>query len=219
MPFRRAPNCATGPLWVWKCRTTHPSTRVGTPQPLHKLHKKTDTQAVRSKLSGSGSIGRRGNRLGHLAAMCERQPVRQPAGRFLRRLAVEGHHRRGHPRLPVKLGPPPVTDGHHFDLVRMPADSFFEMVNDHLSGGPTARSEVPVILRRRHVRSSEDDHEGASTMPPVWGSSDDPTEEKCALSGCPQDLHASSTVFPQSGGYRRRNAAPGHSKGRMRGYC
>ena len=40
------------------------------------------------------------------------------------------------PGLPSKLGTPPVADGHHFDLVRTPADGFFEMLNGHLSWGP-----------------------------------------------------------------------------------
>ena len=155
-------------------------------------------QAVRSKPSRPALVGRR-ERLSGVAAMRERQPGSQLLDRLLRGLAVEGHHGGLHSRLPLKLGTPPVADGHHFDLVRTPADSFFEMVNDHLSGGSTLRSGAAVILRRRHVRSSEDDREGAVHNPPFQGSSADPIEEKCALSGCPQDMHGPSTVFPQMG--------------------
>ena len=156
-------------------------------------------QAVRSKPPTPALVGGRRNRLRHLAAIRERQPGSQLLRRLLWGPAVEGHHGGRHARVPAKLGTPPVADGHHFDLVRTPADSFFEMVNDHLSGGPTLRSGTTVILRGRHVRSSEDDHEGAVHNPVVWGSSADLAEEKCALSGCPQDLHGSSTVFPQTG--------------------
>ena len=92
--------------------------------------------------------------------MGERQPGRQLLDRLLRGLAVEGHHGGLHSRLPLKLGTPPVADGHHFDLVRTPADGFFEMLNGHLYGGRTFQSGTLVILRRRHERSSEDDREG-----------------------------------------------------------
>ena len=156
-------------------------------------------QAVRSKPPGPASVGRCGDGLGCLAAMRKRQPGRQLPCRLLRGLAVEGHHGGRHARVSAKLGTPPVADRHHFDLVRTPADSFFEMVNNHLSGGSTLRSGAAVILRRRHVRSSEDDREGAVHNPPFQGSSADPIEEKCALSGCPQDMHGPSTVFPQMG--------------------
>ena len=156
-------------------------------------------QAVRSNPSGPASVGGCGERLGRLAAMRKRQPGSQAAGRFLGGLAVEGHHGGRHARVSPELGTPPVADGHHLDLVRTPADSFFEMVNDHLYGGPTFRPGTSVILRGRHVRSSEDDREGVVHNPRFRGSSADPDEEKCALSGCPQDLHGSSTVFPQTG--------------------
>jgi hypothetical protein len=156
-------------------------------------------QAGRSKPWRPALVGRRSNRLRCLAAMRERQPRSQLVGRLLWGLAVEGHHGGLHARVPPKLGTPPVTDGHHLDLVRTPADSFFEMVNDHLFGGPTLQSGATVILRRRHVRSSEGDREGVVHTPRFHGSSAVPAEEKCALSGCPQDLHGSSTVFPQTG--------------------
>ena len=94
-------------------------------------------QAVRSKVSKPDLVRRRCDRLGDVAAMRERQPRGQLAGRLLRSLAVEGHHRGGHPGFPRQLGAPPVAHGRHVDLVRTPTYSFFEVVNDHLSGGPT----------------------------------------------------------------------------------
>ena len=148
--------------------------------------------------------------------MRERQPGSQLLDRLLRGLAVEGHHRGRHAGLPAKLGTPPVADGHHLDLVRTPANGFFEMLNGHLSGGPTFQSGTPVILRRRHVRSSEDDREGLVHSPRFRGSSADPREEKSALSGSPQDFHGSSTGFPQPGGSDEVVPLGGRSEGRMR---
>jgi hypothetical protein len=75
------------------------------------------------------------------------------------------------------------------------------MMNDHLFGGPAFQPGVPVILRRRHAGSSEDDREGLVHRLSFRGSSADPREEKSALSGSPQDLHGSSTVFPQMRGF------------------
>jgi len=169
-------------------------------------------QAVRSKVSKPDLVRRRCDRLGDVAAMRERQPRGQLAGRLLRRLAVEGHHRGGHPGFPRQLSAPPVADGRHVDLVRTPTYSFFEVVNDHLSGGPTDYAGMPgwdqtltnqsgaaVILRRRHARSSEGKREGVVHSPGLPRSTRDPVKEKSASSGCPQDFHASSTGFPQLG--------------------
>jgi len=97
--------------------------------------------------------------------MRERQPGGQLSGRLFWRLAVKGHHCGGHARSASELRTPPVADGHHFDLVRTPADVFFEMVNVHLFGLPPDRkSGAPVILRGCDVRSSETDHEATSTI-------------------------------------------------------
>jgi hypothetical protein len=165
-------------------------------------------------------VSSRCNRLGYVAAMRERQPRGQLAGRLLRRLAVEGHHRGGHPGFPRQLSAPPVADGRHVDLVRTPTYSFFEVVNDHLSGGPTDyagmsgwdqtltnQSGAAVILRRRHARSSEGKREGVVHSPGLPRSSRDPVKEKSASSGCPQDFHVSSTGFPQLGSVRLKGSA------------
>jgi hypothetical protein len=156
-------------------------------------------QAVRSKPSTPALVGRGRDRLRGMAPMRERQPGSQLLDGLLRGLAVEGHHGGWHAGVPAKLGTPPVADGHHLDLVRTPGNRFFEMLNGHLCGGSTFQSGAGVILRRRHVRSSEDDREGPVHSPRFRGSSADPREEKSALSGSAQDLHASSTVFPQTG--------------------
>jgi hypothetical protein len=84
------------------------------------------------------------------------------------------------------------------------------MMDDHLSGGLTEQTKesgwdqtlsnqsgAPVILRGRHGRSSEGKREGVVQIPRPSRSSADPVKEKSALSGCPQDFHATSTGFPQ----------------------
>lgn len=169
-------------------------------------------QAVRSQNSWPALRGRCCNRLGYVAPMRERQPRGQLAGRLLRRLAIEGHHGRGHAGLSGQLSTPSVADGRHVDLVRTPTYSLFKVVNDHVSGGLTEcagmsgwdqtltnRSGAPVILRGRHDRSSEGMHEGTVHNPDRGRSSADPAKEKSASAGCPQDLHVPSTGFPQQG--------------------
>ena len=147
--------------------------------------------------------------------MRERQPGSQLLDRLLRGLAVERHHGGLHAGVPAKLSTPPVADGHDLDLVRTPADGLFEMLNGHLSGGPTFQSGAPVILRRRHMRSSEDDREGPVHTPAFGGSSADPREEKSALSGSPQDFHGPSTAFPQPGRFDEVYTLARCSEGRM----
>lgn len=64
--------------------------------------------------------------------MGKRQPLGEMARRFVGRLAVERHHRSGHARHPTQVRPPPIADGHHFDMVRPPANAFFKTVNSHV---------------------------------------------------------------------------------------
>jgi hypothetical protein len=89
-------------------------------------------QAVRSKGLGPALDSRRGQRLRRLAAVCERQPRGQLAGRLFWGLAVERHHRRWYPGRAAELSSPAVADGRHLDLVRTPADGLFEMMNCHV---------------------------------------------------------------------------------------
>lgn len=125
---------------------------------LHNLHRKADTQDVRSKGSRPALVGRRCNRLGYVAAMRERQPRGQLAGRLFWGLAVEGHHCGRHAGLPGQLGTPTVADGRYLDVVRTPTNRFFEMFNVHLSGDPTECVEVRRLSSDRldSVRSADD---------------------------------------------------------------
>jgi hypothetical protein len=86
-----------------------------------------DPAERRRALDGGQSDG-----LGCLAAVCERQPRGQLTGRLLWRLAVEGHHGGRHASGPAELRAPAIGDRRYLDLVRTPADSFFEMMNGHL---------------------------------------------------------------------------------------
>jgi hypothetical protein len=124
-------------------------------RPLNNSAHKADTQAVRSKVSWASLAGWR-NRLSYMTPMREGQPRRQLAGRLLWSLPVEGHHRGGHAWFPRQLGAPPVADWRHVNLVRTPAYGFFEVVNDHLSGGPTNQAG--------NVRLGPDTHQSVRSV-------------------------------------------------------
>jgi hypothetical protein len=64
--------------------------------------------------------------------MGERQPLGQLPRRFIRRLPIEGHHRRGDARPSPQLRTPSVVDGRDLDLVRAPANDFFVSMNVHV---------------------------------------------------------------------------------------
>ena len=91
--------------------------------------------------------------------MCQRQPLRQVMGRFVRCGAVKRHHRGRHPRTSAELRPPPVADAGHFDLVRAPTDGLFKMMNFHVCD-VSLELGTRTILFGKAVRSSEATHEG-----------------------------------------------------------
>ena len=68
--------------------------------------------------------------------MGHRQPVRELLGGPIGGLAVERHHRRRHAGSAPQLGAPAIPDGRHLDLVRTPADGFFEAMNVHVFSCP-----------------------------------------------------------------------------------
>ena len=137
MPFRRAPNCATGPTFLRRTNLhrntlTGPELRVGG-RPL-------DTDLVGPGLSRpAGNVGdvpvlRRGCRL---TTMGEREPVGQVLGGLGRGETIKGHHRRRNARRAHELGPPSIADGHDLNGVRAPADSLFETMSNHSDLGWT----------------------------------------------------------------------------------
>jgi hypothetical protein len=81
----------------------------------------------------------------------------EPVGQLLRRLvrggAIKRHHRCRHPGLPPQLRTPSVADGHHFDLVRAPANGLFESMNDHVVW--SARNVFETIERRPILRGRD----------------------------------------------------------------
>jgi hypothetical protein len=64
--------------------------------------------------------------------MRQRQPIRQLPCRLVRRRPVKRHHGGWHAGQSLKLRAPAVADGRYFDVVRAPANSLFECMNDHV---------------------------------------------------------------------------------------
>jgi hypothetical protein len=64
-----------------------------------------------------------------VAAVCQDQPFAELLRRFIRRLTVKGHERRGHAGYPSDLRAPAVADERHFDFIPAAAYGFFEVVN------------------------------------------------------------------------------------------
>ncbi len=64
------------------------------------------------------------------------EPVRELVRGGIGRLTIERHHCRRQARHAPQLRTPPVTHGRDFDLVRTPADGFFEAMNVHVFGCP-----------------------------------------------------------------------------------
>jgi hypothetical protein len=60
------------------------------------------------------------------------EPLGQLSRRFVWRLPIEGHHRRRHAGPSPQLRAPSVADERDLDLVRAPANDFFESMNDHV---------------------------------------------------------------------------------------
>ncbi|HEY3057641.1 MAG TPA: hypothetical protein VGL99_01565, partial [Chloroflexota bacterium] len=91
--------------------------------------------------------------------MGQRQPAQELAGGFIRRLPVKGHHSGGHPGAAPQLRSPPVADGRHLDLVRTPANGFFEVMNDHVCVVRMGSGAATIIAAAAR-RSSEATREG-----------------------------------------------------------
>lgn len=132
--------------------------------------------------------------------MGERQPLGEMARRFVGRLAVERHHGSGHARHPTQVRPPSIADGHHFDMVRPPANAFFKTMNSHMKRSEnvergTARDHIQPShqIKRSVARRRINNGQRAEK----W---QDRAKEIFTLSGSPQVLHAASTVFPHRSG-------------------
>jgi hypothetical protein len=92
--------------------------------------------------------------------MSQRKPLGQLSRRFVRRLPIEGHHRRRHAGPSPQLRAPSVADGRDLDLVRTPANDFFESMNDHVMFFREEGCSRDVILRSARARASEAAREG-----------------------------------------------------------
>ena len=106
----------------------------------------------------SRSDGRRSDRL--RGAMRQREPLGQLPRRFVRRLPVEGHHRRRYAGPSPQLSTPSVADGRDLNLVRAPANDFFKSMNDHVILSAKKVCSRDVILRSGRCHASEAAREG-----------------------------------------------------------
>lgn len=119
--------------------------------------RRTDVDARFGTLRGG-----RGSRRRRSPAMSQGKPVGQQRGRFFRRRAVEGHHRRRHARGAPELRSPAVAHRRDFDLIRPPANILVEEMNVHAtsvrceSGSRdlthASRAVKRSSARRRHSR-------------------------------------------------------------------
>ena len=115
--------------------------------------------------------GRRGRRV---PPVCDLEPLRELAGSFVRRLAVEGHHRGRHSWQPAELGTPSTADGRNLDLVGTTTYGLFEAMYGHVCCCPKGGQNRGTILRSRHTQSSEGEREGYVNNGPVcWRAGED----------------------------------------------
>ena len=198
MPFRRAPNCATGPCLPERLCGVPPSLperlqRRPCSLPEHtilacdRVCHPPDVQ--RNESNGMGCrLGRR-----QRAPVGERQPLQQQLRRLVGGLPVKRHHRGRHAGEPFELGAPAVADRGDLDEVQAAANGFFEAMNGHECLLVWSR----LILRARRRRSSEARCEGGVHSHEGSIRAGQSRQNKFTCAGCPQDLHAPSTAFPQ----------------------
>lgn len=135
-------------------------------------------------------------RAGGEAPVGQRQPLRQLPRGLVRRRTVKRHHRGWHPGAAAQLRTPPVTDGRHFDLVRTPADSLFEAMNDHVVIVRMEWESEGRFYASRQRDQAKRDAKDASTAE-ITGDRLRCEQKYISVSASPQVLHGSSTGFPQ----------------------
>jgi hypothetical protein len=123
---------------------------------------------VRNRPMGKGTripfiLSCRGPRRAPMRAV---QPVRQQAGRFIRRAAVKRHERRRHAGSAEDVGAPAILgDRRDLDSIGVSCDRFLKVMNE---AWHERRRDVVVeeraFLRGSAARSSEGNHEGSSTI-------------------------------------------------------
>jgi hypothetical protein len=83
------------------------------------------------------------------------QPLRKLVSRGVGRLTVKRHHRRRQAGHAPQLRTPPISYGRDFNLVRTPANGFFEAMNVHVFGCPCeVRSGVDSTRRGGSIKRS-----------------------------------------------------------------
>lgn len=124
-------------------------------------------------------------------------------GRFVRRLAVKGHHGRRHAGTAAQLRAPPVTHRCHLDLVRAATDGLFEVMNDHLCV-VRKNGEVTTILFATVSQSSEGTREARLHRSHCEGSLATRAEKNFAVwfsTGFTRTMHRISTARALRGRY------------------
>ena len=192
MPFRRAPNCATGPRL--EDRSSYRRQVVTATSARADKGGRMVTSPVTPSLY-SRWRGRRAASRGALVR--QREPSGQQAHRFVRGLAVKRHHGRRQSGPAAQLGAPSIADGHRLDLVRPTANGFFEAMHDHgvwMVWGEKETSDDST-LRGGAIKRSETRRARAHGRPHEIVPADRANKFRC--SGSPQVLHSPSTGFPQ----------------------
>jgi hypothetical protein len=167
MPFRRAPNCATGPhcagavpagasrSGMCEHGRTHHDNRAGRrAQSRNRACRSSASAAPRGhprrtfstpfdSVRGSRPSARCAGhvlRLGARATVRERQPASQLPRRLVGGVAVERHQRRRHAGATHYLRAPPAgANARRFDLIRAPTDDLFrKFLDNHVFATPTA---------------------------------------------------------------------------------
>ena len=144
-------------------------------------------------------------------AVRERQPVRQLSRRLVGRLPVEGHHRSRHPRRAPQLCTPSVAHRRHVNLVRTSANRLFEAMHVHECLCPERKARVASAVDLTHSFGAIK-RSGARSLvhnAQLVRAAPDRCTGKISSAGSPQDLHGSSTGFPQVPPHRVPGGASG----------
>jgi hypothetical protein len=134
--------------------------------------------------------------------MRARQPLAEPPNGFVRGRPIEGHHRGRDTGCPTDIGAPASgLDGRDFDEVVTPANGFFEAMNECMQGLEAVVDMLlgtDEILRVDGRRSSEARYETRVDHPQKLFVQGVGPKTFFSLSKDPQEMHLSSTGFPQA---------------------
>src|SRR5688572_12135689 len=128
MPFRRAPNCATGPFPLGGTLNNNTTLRGPTVTSPVRASEYCALTGRRPSWLGRLLRGGGGGRY-RLATMRQRQPGREMARGLVRGTAVERHHRRRHPGQPAQLRTPSIGDERDLNVEGTAANGLLKAMN------------------------------------------------------------------------------------------